>query len=197
MVLSYSDSIGIRTATIALLKGVLYKDTYPKIWADMQKNVVSLNNYFQIVGLRLYIDEAEGFAYLKQDARGDENEGDFPSLVRRQQLPYHQSLMCALLRKRMVEQDAEGSEHRLVLTREEIREMMVIYMPVQSNEVKVMGRIDADTNKLCDYGLLRALKGEEERFEVMRIVKSFVDADWLVEFNKKLEEYIDHGRNAA
>jgi hypothetical protein len=197
MSLSYADSLEIRTTIIALLRGVLYKDANLKMWGDMLKNIVSLGNYFQIIGLRLHIDEAEGYAFLKQDTRDEEVEGSVPSLIRRQQLPYHQSLMCVLLRKKLVEQDAEGSEHRLILSREELREMMAIYMPTQSNETKVVKQIDADTNKLCDYGLLRELKGEGERFEVMRIVKSLVDADWLVEFNNKLEEYIAYGRNDA
>ncbi len=196
MSLSYQDSLEIRIATICLFKGILYRDGNPKIWADMLKNIVSLENYFQIVGLRVYVDEAEGYAYLKQDVRDEENS-DTPTLIRKQQLSYHLSLMCVLLRKKLVEQDASGSEFRLVLSREEIMEMMLVYSSGFSNEAKTVKQIQADINKLCDYGLLRELKGEEDRFEVMRIIKSFVDADWLVEFNQKLEEYVTYGRNAA
>jgi hypothetical protein len=195
MSLSYQDSLEIRVATVCLFRGILYRDANPKVWADMLKNIVSLENYFQIVGLRVYVDEAEGYAYLKQDARDEEN--DAPTLIRKQQLSYHLSLMCVLLRKKLVEQDAAGSEFRLVLSREEIMEMMLVYSPGLSNEAKTVKQIQADINKLCDYGLLRELKGEEDRFEVMRIIKSFVDADWLVEFNQKLEEYVTYGRNAA
>lgn len=196
MSLSYQDSLEIRVATICLFKGILYRDSNPKVWADMLKSIVSLENYFQIVGLRVYVDEAEGYAYLKQDMRDEENS-DTPTLIRKQQLSYHLSLMCVLLRRKLVEQDAAGSEHRLVLSREEIKEMMLVYFPELSNEAKTVKQILADINKLCEYGLLRELKGEEDRFEVMRIIKSFVDADWLVEFNKKLEEYVAYGRNAA
>jgi hypothetical protein len=196
MSLSYQDSLEIRVATVCLFRGILYRDANPKVWTDMLKNIVSLENYFQIVGLRIYVDEAEGYAYLKQDVRDEENT-DAPTLIRKQQLSYHLSLMCVLLRKKLVEQDAAGSEFRLVLSREEIKEMMLIYFPELSNEAKTVKQILADINKLCDYGLLRELKGEEDRFEVMRIIKSFVDADWLVEFNQKLEEYVTYGRNAA
>lgn len=196
MSLSYQDSLEIRVATVCLFRGILYRDANPKVWADMLKNIVSLENYFQIVGLRVYVDEAEGYAYLKQDVRDEEN-ADAPTLIRKQQLSYHLSLMCVLLRKKLVEQDAAGSEFRLVLSREEIKEMMLVYFPELSNEAKTVKQILADINKLCDYGLLRELKGEEDRFEVMRIIKSFVDADWLVEFNQKLEEYVTYGRNAA
>ena len=197
MSLSYQDSLEIRIATICLFKGILYRDANPKIWADMLKNIVSLENYFQIVGLRVYVEDAEGYAYLKQDVRDEETAEVIPSLIRKQQLSYHLSLMCVLLRKKLVEQDAAGSELRLVLSDEEIKEMMLVYFPDLTNEAKTIKQIQTDINKLCDYGLLRELKGEEDRFEVMRIIKSFVDADWLVEFNKKLEEYVTYGRDAA
>lgn len=197
MSLSYQDSLEIRATTIYLFKGILYRDANPKLWADMLKNMVSIENYFQIVGLRVYVDESEGYAYLKQDVRDEETAEVIPSLIRKQQLSYHLSLMCVLLRKKLVEQDAAGSELRLVLSDEEIKEMMLVYFPDLTNEAKTIKQIQTDINKLCDYGLLRELKGEEDRFEVMRIIKSFVDADWLVEFNKKLEEYVTYGRDAA
>ena len=197
MSLSYQDSLEIRATTIYLFKGILYRDANPKLWADMLKNMVSLENYFQIVGLRVYVDESEGYSYLKQDVRDEETAEVIPSLIRKQQLSYHLSLMCVLLRKKLVEQDAAGSELRLVLSGEEIKEMMLVYFPDLTNEAKTIKQIQTDINKLCDYGLLRELKGEEDRFEVMRIIKSFVDADWLVEFNKKLEEYVTYGRDAA
>lgn len=197
MAISYADSVEIRTTTVYLLKGILYKDAQPKIWLHMLNNVISLENYFQIIGLRLHIDEAEGYAYLKQDTRDEEASASVPVLIRKQSLSYHLSLMCVLLRKKLVEHDASSTEHRLILAKEEIREMMQVFLPDLTNEAKVVKQIDADINKLCDYGLLRELKTEGERFEVMRIIKSFVDADWLVEFNAKLEEYLAYGRDAA
>jgi hypothetical protein len=36
---------------------------------------------------------------------------------------------------------------------------------------------------------LRKLRGSEDRFEVRRILKSFVDAQWLGEFERRLAEY--------
>lgn len=78
MSLSYQDSLEIRIATICLFKSILYRDVNPKVWADMLKNIISLENYFQIIGLRVYVDEAEGYAYLKQDIRDEEN-ADAPS----------------------------------------------------------------------------------------------------------------------
>jgi hypothetical protein len=39
---------------------------------------------------------------------------------------------------------------------------------------------------------LRKLRGSEDRFEVRRILKSFVDAQWLGEFDRRLADYRAH-----
>jgi hypothetical protein len=36
------------------------------------------------------------------------------------------------------------------------------------------------------------LKGQDHQFEVRRILKAFVDAQWLAEFDRRLAEYRGH-----
>ncbi|MBW3609624.1 MAG: DUF4194 domain-containing protein, partial [Actinobacteria bacterium] len=57
-----------------------------------------------------------------------------PRLVRRHALTYPVSLLLALLRKRMAEFDASSGDVRLVLTREQITEMVGIFLATGSNE---------------------------------------------------------------
>jgi hypothetical protein len=45
--------------------------------------------------------------------------------------------------------------------------------------------------RVKELGFLRRLPGEEENFEVERIIKAFVDAQWLNEFDVRLQEYYD------
>lgn len=194
---SYQDSAEIRTTTIHLLKNILYKDARPELWFSMLNNAISLENYFQLIGLRLHINEAEGYAYVKQDIRDEETDSSIPSLIRKQQMSYSMSLLCVVFRKTLVEHEATSSEYHLILSKEEIRMMMAVYMPEQSDETKAVKQLDADINKLVGYGLLRELKGDSARYEVMRIIKDFVNADWMVEFDKKLQEYVDHARITA
>ena len=59
------------------------------------------------------------------------------------------------------------------------------------NEARMMDRIDTDIKKIVDMGFLRRLRGSDDRFEVRRILKSFVDAQWLGEFDRRLAEYKD------
>jgi len=52
-------------------------------------------------------------------------------------------------------------------------------------------RVDAHINKVVELGFLRRLRtsGQDSSFEVRRIRKSFVDAQWLAEVDARLMEY--------
>jgi hypothetical protein len=52
-----------------------------------------------------------------------------------------------------------------------------------------MDRTETDIRKIVEMGFLRKLRGSEDRFEVRRILKSFVDAQWLDQFEQRLAEY--------
>ena len=99
------------------------------------------------------------------------------------------SLLCVLLRKKLVELDAAGGETRLILSREQIVEMLRIFFGERSNEAKLVDQIDGHIAKVVEFGFLRRLKKDEDQFEVRRIIKALVDGDWLAEIDRKLEEY--------
>ena len=44
-------------------------------------------------------------------------------------------------------------------------------------------------NKIADLGFVRRLRGQEQMIEVRRIIKAFVDAQWLADFDERLAEY--------
>jgi hypothetical protein len=59
----------------------------------------------------------------------------------------------------------------------------------------LIDQVDATIAKVVDLGFLRRLKpatsGGQDRahYEVRRILKAFVDAQWLAEFDARLESY--------
>ena len=55
-----------------------------------------------------------------------------------------------------------------------------------------MDRVDAHINQITEMGFLRRLRGTENQFEVRRILKAFVDAQWLSELDQRLAIYRDH-----
>jgi len=193
-----NSSGGISPVLIQMLKGVLYEDFRPDLWRDLLTFRASVTDYFDRIGLMLFIDEAEGYAFLRQQEESEEETTEetkeqLPRLVHRRQLSYPLSLLLVLLRKKLVEQDAGGGQIRLILTREQIIDMIQIFLPEAGNEARLIEQIDSHINRVVEYGFLRRLKGEENRFEVRRIIKALVDADWLMNLNDKLTEYKNHG----
>lgn len=176
---------------IALFKGVLYRDADVRLWEALLALEARVRDYVEVLGLMLVLDEAEGYAYLRQ--RPEEGDGTpLPRLVRRRQLSYPVSLLLALIRKKLAEHDAGGGDPRLILSREQIVDMLRVFLPETANEARLMDRIDSHINKVVDLGFLRRLRGTDDRFEVRRIIVSFIDAEWLADLDRRLAEYAAH-----
>lgn len=176
---------------IALMKGITSRDDDPALWQALLELQARVREYVAVLGLELILDEAEGYAYLKQRAAA-EGEPELAKLVARRQLGYPVSLMLALLRKKLAEFDAGSGESRLILSAEQIADLVRLFLADTANEAKLMDRVDSDIKKIVEIGFLRKLRGSEDRFEVRRILKSFVDAQWLSEFDRRLAEYKAH-----
>jgi len=184
-----------------LLKGVLYREEDERLWASLLRLQARVREQAAVLLLDLVLDEAEGHAFLKSRPDPDESEGAprLPRLVARRPLSYPVSLMLALLRKRMAEFDAGAGDTRLVLSRDEIAELVRVFLPDGTNEARLIDQVDATLSKVVELGFLRRLKptagsaqpARQDRghYEVRRILKAFVDAQWLAEFEARLEGY--------
>ena len=173
---------------IALLKGIVYAENDPALWQDLLALQTRVRDYVGMIGLELMLDEAEGYAWLRTRPARD-GEPELPKLVTRRQLSFPVSLLIALLRKKLAEFDAGGSDTRLILSRDDIVELLRVFLPGGSNEARLMKQIDSQINKVVELGFLRKLRGQDHQFEVRRILKAFVDAQWLSEFDRRLAEY--------
>jgi Domain of unknown function (DUF4194) len=176
---------------VSLMKGVADRESDPVLWQSMVGIQARVRDYVACLGLDLVLDEAEGFAYLRQRP-AEEGVVELPRLVPRRQLGYQVSLMLALLRKKLAEFDATSGEPRLIIGRDDIVEMMRLFLPDTANLVRLNERIDVSINRILDMGFLRRLRGGEDRFEVRRILKAFVDAQWLADFERRLAAYRSH-----
>ena len=76
-----------------------------------------------------------------------------------------------------------------MLSREQVVDLVRIFLPERGNEVKLVGQIDSILEKIEDLGFIRRLKGQTNMIEVRRILKAFVDAQWLADFDERLAEY--------
>ena len=174
---------------IQLFKGPVYRDAHERLWEPLLKLRAPISDHVGVLGLRLEIDETDGYAFLRSLPDTDDAEG-FPRLISRHTLSYHVSLILALLRKRLAEFDAHSSESRLVLSRDQIIEMISIYLPDASDEVKTSRSIDRYIKQIEDLGFLRRLRGEDDQYEVKRIIRAFIDGQWLADLDRRLDDYL-------
>lgn len=178
----------LSTVLISLMKGVMDRENEPSIWQSLLDVQARVRDYVGVLGLELILDEAEGYAYLRQ--RAVQVEGaELPRLVPRHRLGYQVSLLLVLLRKKLAEFDATSSESRLVLSRDAIMEMIRLFLPETGNQARLLERVDAHINRIIEMGFLRRLRGADDLFEVRRILKAFVDGQWLADFDRRLLEY--------
>jgi hypothetical protein len=113
-------------------------------------------------------------------------------LVPRRPLGFQVSLLLVLLRKKLAESDAQGENTRIILSRAQIADIMRVFLPESANEVRLLDRLDAHVNKVVEMGFLRRLRGKDDQFEIQRILKAFVDAQWLGDFDRRLAAYAEH-----
>jgi hypothetical protein len=182
---------------IPLLKGVVYQENDAALWNALLNLQARVRDYTSVLGLELVLDEAEGYAFLRSRLQDNDAAAPvLPRLVARRPLSFPVSLLLALLRKKLAEFDASGGETRLVLSRDDIVELVRVFLPQSSNEARLIDQIETHLNKIAELGFLRRLKTSGSNqgtrtaaYEVRRILKAFVDAQWLADFDARLLAY--------
>ena len=176
-----------------LMKGAVYRDTHGVAWHHLLQLQAQVRDYVNVMGLTVVVDEAEGYAFLRSKPDSDDEDDGLgrpvPRLVARRSLSFHVSLLLALLRKRLAEFDADNSDTRLMLTRDQIVELLTVFLPGSTNDARLVDQIETHIGKIVDLGFLRRLPGQQGIYEVRRILKAFVDAQWLADFDQRLAAY--------
>ncbi|MGD1900124.1 MAG: DUF4194 domain-containing protein [Phormidesmis sp.] len=178
---------------IKLLQGVVYSDDSP-YWDQLQSYITPIDEYFGKLGLRVQNYESQGFAYLEQpDPDPDDPPGErLPRLTVRRRLSFKATVFYVLLREQLRQFDASDDTGRLVLSMEELRDLLQPYLPEGNNEVKFHQEVSALVKKtLRETGFLKKLSGDDSNYEVCPIIKAKIDADMLTRLKQKLEDYAD------
>ena len=150
-------------------------------------------DYFRQLGLTLKLYEEEGYCYLQQIE--DDEANNLLKLVPKTQLSLHLSLLLVSLRKYMLESTANGDE-KIVISKEEIFIKMKNYLKETSNEIRQEKEITSYIKKIEEMKFIRKLKNSDNKYEILRLLASFVDAQWLDDLNKcilEYKEYIEKG----
>lgn len=182
-------NVELSNTYISLLKGIIIKENKEKIWDTILNYRNQIEDYFRQLGLTLKLYEEEGYCYLQQIE--DDETDNLLKLVPKVPLSLHLSLLLVSLRKYMLESNANGDE-KIVISKEEIFIKMKNYLKETSNEIKQEKEITSYIKKVEDMKFIRKLKNSDNKYEILRLLASFVDAQWLDDLDKRILEYKEH-----
>jgi hypothetical protein len=190
------NDIQFSQALILLMKGVVYAEDNPAVWESILHFQARLREYLGYLNLRLIIAQDEGYAWLtNRPEQGEQNEevAHLPKLISTRELSYPVSLLLVLFRQKLLEHDATDASSALVVSKEEVAELLKVFFKESGNETKYMRQLETHLNKIIELGFIRRLRNSTNKFEIKRIIASFIDADWLNALDAKLQEYLEYG----
>ena len=173
-----------------LLLSPIYREDGEQ-WETLRAERQAISQYVREIGQELVIDEAEGYAFLRQiEIDGVDR---VPRIGRRQPLGYTATLLLVCLREELARFDAAPNDSsRLVLTREQLRELVGQFMRETNNQVRDQRTIDTAINRVEELGFLRPFgTAESDSFEVMRILKARFGPSELQEIRDRLKTHAE------
>jgi hypothetical protein len=180
-----------RTYVLArLLLNPIYREDRDQ-WETLRAERQAISQYFRDIGQELVIDEAEGYAFLRQiEIDGVDR---VPRIGRRQPLGYTATLLLVCLREELARFDAAPSDSsRLVLTREQLRELVGQFIRETNNQIRDQRTIDTAINRVEELGFLRPFgTAESDSFEVMRILKARFGPSELEQIRDRLKTHAE------
>lgn len=174
-----------------LLEPIYREDS--SLWETLRAERDAVAHYFRQVGQELVIDEAEGYAFLRQiELEGGES---VPRIGRRQSLGYTATLLLVCLREEMARFDAAPEDStRLVLTRQQLRDLVSHFLRETNNQIRDARTIDTAIRRVEELGFLRAFgPSEAETFEIMRILKARFGPSDLQQVKDRLASHVERG----
>lgn len=185
------NKLSFSTSLVGLLKGFVNETIQPKLWNNILENQMEIEDYVSKIGLTLVIQGQDGYAYLMQ-RKYDNEEEEIPRLISKRQLSFGISLMLVLLRKELIEINKSNSDERFIISKQEIEEKVRPYLKDSTDEIKLKREIESNIKKIDEMGFIRRLKDSNTQYEILPIVRGFVDAQWLEDFDGRLQEYMDY-----
>jgi hypothetical protein len=182
---------------VKLLQGPVYEED-TSVWKILLTWQTRVSEYFAAIGLSLFLDQAEGYAFLTQAEEEDgETVGSLPRLVRKIPLTFEMSLLCIILREALEHFDSSQNESSILVMRSsEIKELVSVYLKEKTDQTRLYRDLERYINQAVDLTFLRELKESrtdmpDRIFEVRRILRAKIDTQFLEDFKREMERYLD------
>jgi len=198
---------------VKLLQGPIYKDYSTTTWNTLTSWTSDIQNYFATIGLVVYVDQSDGYAFLKQadddsidsgnstedEITQDTISSDLPHLIRKIPLTPEVSLLCVLLREALDQFDTSQNQSSIcVLKESDIKERLSVFIKEKADQIKYYKNLDIYLNQLISLSFLKELNLQTQKatssqnvdreFEVRRIIRAKINVDFIEEFKRKLQE---------
>lgn len=190
--MEHNSDFGSRSFALAqLFVGPVYNED-TRLWETVRAERDYIARYFRQIGQDLIIDEAEGYAFIRQIERDGEER--VPRIGRRQALGYTATILLVCLREELASFDAApGDSTRLVFTRQQLRALVLQFVRESNNQVRDIRVVDTAIRRVEELGFLRTIgTAESDTLEVMRILKARFGPSELELVKERL---IRHGEN--
>jgi hypothetical protein len=183
-----ADSVKVK-----LLQGVVYSDDVAA-WECLLRQEEEVCTFFAQLAISVEIDQGEGYAWLKQVEVGEEVPPNFPPrLFRRIPLSYDVTLLCVLLRERLLGFEKEQPDARkLVLTQDDLFALLESFFDTSGDEVRRKRDLQSVINRVVELGFLRQTEGGvNAMYEVRRILRAKIPVEVLEEIKEELKTHAE------
>lgn len=177
--MSNRSDVAVGMAATGLLRGPVYEDDSTRTWNALLDNEAAVRDYFAVIGQRVVLDQVERYAFLR---RNDDADDAISPLVRKHVLSHHVTVLLVVLRDRLAAADADTDSPRAVVTQADLVDQLRLYYPDGALEDRVI----SDIGRAENLGYLRKLKGPQVTYEIRRILKAVVTAEWLAAYREGL-----------
>ncbi len=190
---SYHES---SIAAVRLLQGPVYADD-AKTWDLVLMHESRLGAYFAVLGLRLVISEADGFAYMRPFEEEEMPEGyeSIPSLMRRSRLGFEATLLAVLLREQLCKFDEHDLDSEAcAVPEEELLAAFADFYGEQSDEKRLRAKFASARRAMEELRFVRVLETEAPQILIRPIVKARLTTEKLREIKSLLESHLQRER---
>ena len=162
-------------------------------WYELNRTVEAVERHFRETGLTLHLAPEWGVAWLTQEDTDDETPDarPIPRLLRADKMPYHASILLALLREKFAEHrqqfDTGDSLAELILCSREMTALMTPYLPATTNEAKLEKQAQEAANKLEKIGILaRDRNRDGDGWRVRPVIQAKLTTQVAAELRERL-----------
>lgn len=183
-----------RRVLVQLLLGpFIDRRRHPVLWEDLLRDEAIVRSRLHELFLHLSLDRQAGVAFTRQVV---DDAIHVPVLLRRANLTFLESALLIYLRQRLTQ--AAAQDERAALDRHEMLEHLRVYeRATNTDQVKFERQMDNAVEKAKRLGLLQAVRGNDERFEVSPTLRLLFGAEEIQELSRAYAALTGSGGHAA